>query len=208
MKNIFWIVAGFILLAIVLTRKCVPEKVQIVEKVVHSIPDTVYLEPDTVVMEKIVTEYKTIVKTKTIPEPIVKEDTNVYEYATLNFLGDTIAVLDTITIVDNEIVEHKQRVVLMDVQTTVEKIIEVPVTITDTITITKEITKELLAFFRPSAYAGLTYMNYNTAVTGETAFIPNAGFSFGKHYIGIGVVTTLNRGLVGGIIEYKFRFRK
>ena len=96
----------------------------------------------------------------------------------------------------------------MDVQTTVEKIIEVPVTITDTITITKEITKELPAFFRPSAYAGLTYMNYNTAVTGETAFIPNAGFSFGKHYIGIGAVTTLNRGLVGGIIEYKFRFRK
>ena len=208
MKYIFWIVAILLLVAILLTRKCTPERVQIVEKTVYSTPDTVYLEPDTVVVEKVVTSIKTVTKVKEIPVAIAFKDTNVYEYATVNYFGDTIAVLDTISVAGNEIVEHKQRVVLMDNLTVREVKIEVPVIIRDTITVTKEITKELPAFFRPSAYAGLTYMNYNTNNTGETAFVPNAGFSFGKHYVGIGAITTLNRGLVGGIIEYKFRFRK
>jgi len=208
MKYIFWIVAVLLLIAILLTRKCTPDRVQIVEKTVYSTPDTVYLEPDTVVVEKVITNIKTVTKVKEIP--VVKEvqDTNVYEYATVNYFGDTIAVLDSISVAGNEIVEHKQRVVLMDNLTVREVKIEVPVLIRDTITVTKEITKELPAFFRPSAYAGLTYMNYNTSIVGETAFVPNAGFSFGKHYVGIGAITTLNRGLVGGIIEYKFRFRK
>lgn len=208
MKNIFLIVAILIIAAILLTKRCTPERVQIVEKVSYSTPDTVYLEPDTVVVEKAVTNIKTVTVLKEVPTLKVVKDTNVYEYATLNYFGDTIAVLDTISVADNKIIEHKQRVVLLDALTVREVRIEVPVVIRDTVTIDREVTKELPVFFRPSAYAGLTYMNYNTSIIGETSFVPNAGFSFGKHYVGIGAITTLNRGIVGGLIEYKFRFRK
>lgn len=203
MKNIFWIVAGFILASVLLTRMCTPAKVTIKETVVTK-SDTVWLKPDTVVNEVVVTEYKTIVKTRSVPTPVEVQDTNLYVYETANFFGDTIAVLDTISIVDNKIVDHKQRVVLMDVQTTVEKVIEVPVVITDTITVTKEITKELPAAFSPSPHAGLTYLNYGN----EMGIAPNMGYSFGRHYIGIGAIVTFNKGLNGGLFEYKFRFKK
>ena len=95
MKYIFWIVAVLLLIAILLTRKCTPERVQIVEKTVYSAPDTVYLEPDTIVVEKVITNIKTVTKVKAVPVAVTFRDTNVYEYATMSYFGDTIAVLDT-----------------------------------------------------------------------------------------------------------------
>jgi hypothetical protein len=203
MKNIFWIVSGFILAAVLLTRTCTPPKI-VVKEVITQVSDTIYLKPDTIYNEIIVTEYKTVTKTREVPVPIVREDTSVYEYATVNVFGDTIAVLDTITIVANRIVEHKQRVILMDVQTTKEVIVELPVVIRDTITVEKEITKTTSFPSAPTSFVGLSYIQ-----TGyETSFVPNVGRSFGRHYVGIGGLITRGKGLEGGLFEYKFRLGK
>lgn len=206
MKNVFWIVSGFIIASVLLTRWCTSTKTEIKETVVTK-SDTVWLKPDTVIKEIVVTEVKTVVKTKSIPAPSLDSsnslDSAVYVYDKVNFFGDTVAVIDTITVHQNQIVEHRQRVVLLDVQKVVEKVVEIPVVIRDTVEVTKEITKTVPDIFNPSAYAGVTYLNYGN----KTGIAPNAGYRFGRHYVGIGAIFTLNQGLNGGLFEYKFRFK-
>jgi len=204
MKNIFLIVAALIVAAVLLTRTCTPERVRIVEKVTTSIPDTVYLKPDTVVVEKVITQIKTVTKTREVPKLAELKDTNIYEYQTVSYFGDTIAVLDTILVADNQIVDHKQRVVLMDALTVREVKIEVPIVIRDTVTITKEITKTISSANKMNLYAGAGYLNQDSNIS----IVPSLGFSVNRHYIDAGLVSSLNNGFNGMIFSYKYRLFK
>lgn len=204
MKNIFLIVAALIIAAVLLTRTCTPEKVRIVESVVASTPDTVYLKPDTVILEKVITQIKTVTKTREVPVLAELKDTNIYEYSTVNYFGDTIAVLDTILVADNQILDHKQRVVLMDALTVKEVRIEVPIVIRDTVTVTKEITKTISSANKMNLYAGASYLNQNA----NLSIVPSLGLSISRHYVDVGLVRSLDAGFNGMIFQYKYRLFK
>lgn len=197
MKNkVYWIVSILLIATIFLTRYCSPQEVK-VKTTVLTKSDTIWLKPDTVYTENVVTEYRTITKVKEVPIAVVKKDTNVYTYSKANYFGDTIVVLDTIKVANNEIVSHKQRVILQDITVVKDRIVNIPIVVKDSVKITNEITK-----FRDFApYAGVTF------VPNARIVIPNVGVEFKRHYVGAGVVLTGN-GVNGFSFNYKFRLKK
>lgn len=194
--KLFWVVSGLLLLAIFLTRTCSKQE-QVVKEVISYKSDTIWLKPDTVVTEKIVTVNKTKTVTKEIPVPVIVQDTNVYNYSKVNYFGDTIAVIDTISIVNNEIVDHRQRVVLLDVTKQVEKVIEKPVVVKETI-------MERIFDKKAKPYVGVTYSQMEVNGEKVVSFNPNLGLSINRHYGGLGVVIN-NYGFNGISIEYKYK---
>jgi len=197
MKNkLYWIVSILLIAAILLTKYCSPQEVK-VKTTVLTKSDTIWLKPDTVYTENVVTEYRTITKVKEVPVAVVKKDTNIYTYSKANYFGDTIVVLDTIKVANNEIVSHKQRVILQDITVVKDRIVNIPIVVKDSVKVTNEIIK-----FRDFApYAGVTF------VPNARIVIPNVGVEFKRHYIGAGVVLTGN-GVNGLSFNYKFRLRK
>lgn len=194
--KLFWVVSGLLLLSIFLTRTCSKQE-QVVKEVISYKSDTIWLKPDTVVTEKIVTVNKTKTVTKEIPVPVIVQDTNVYNYSKVNYFGDTIAVIDTISIVNNEIVDHRQRVVLLDVTKQVEKVIEKPVVVKETI-------MERIFDKKAKPYVGVTYSQMEVNGEKVVSFNPNLGLSINRHYGGLGVVIN-NYGFNGISIEYKYK---
>jgi len=194
-----WIVFGLLLLVILLTRTCNNQD-GVVKETISYKSDTIWLKPDTVITEKIVTVNKTKIVTKEIPVPVSVQDTNVYSYSKVNYFGDTIAVIDTISIANNEIVSHKQRVILLDVTKQIEKVIEKPIVI-------KESKIERIFDKKAKPYVGVTYNQME--INGEriVSINPNIGLSINKHYGGLGIVIN-NYGFNGISIEYKYKFIK
>lgn len=197
--KLFWVVSGLLLLAVFLTRTCSKQNVVVKETISYK-SDTIWLKPDTVVTEKVVTVNKTKVVTKEVPVPVSVQDTNVYNYTKVNYFGDTIAVIDTIIIANNEIVDHKQRVVLLDVTKQIEKVIEKPILV-------KESIVEKIFDKKAKPFIGVTYSQMEVNGERVISINPNLGLAVNRHYGGLGVVIN-NYGFNGISIEYKYKLLK
>jgi hypothetical protein len=193
-----------ILLAIFGTRYCTTKSIKC-EKVSNpvqtiAIVDTIFAKPDTITNTVVRVVTKTEFKTKEIPTFVTKTDTNTYEYVLTSYHDNAVGVIDTISVKDNQIVEHKQRVVVDETKyvTTVE--IEKPILITkdSIITITNTVTKS--PFFVPS-------VGINTVFSTNSKYLqilPSISLQFGKHEFTGGRSITNPYYLVG----YKYRLRK